>query len=344
MQYITRYIIILLFVPLLCIATFCWADSPIRLVDKEKPDESKVSAGSTSTVVEVNRQRQHSISTSTPTNENLRPWWLGDLINIFGIIIGVVIVVFQLGRQHRNGLNQQKENHREQFRIQIYQEFSRLLGIASEKISHSKMYAFLIPTHVHIYHDQISKGFNPSPLPDRVMELNRRHYDSLQAAADLMILIERYQIVEPRLDIFRTALGVAHHDMLKAFGPLFDLLLTLLPSEIPLPNGAHKTVNIVNPSDEQIDALEKLVDAYTTESDNMICYLYDLNVELQNTLLVNLFPNKAPRRVPLDPKFKVVSTEPDEMEKLRKYFDQETDWGKEKKKTEQSVFEQVERR
>jgi hypothetical protein len=72
-------------------------------------------------------------------------------------------------------------------------------------------------------------------------------------------------------------------------------------------------------------------------------YLYDLNVEIQNTLLINLFPNKAPRRVPLDPKFKVISTEPNEIDSLRKYFEEETDWGKKKKQAEQDVLKQLER-
>ena len=322
---------------------FCWAGSPVNLVDQAKPNESKVSPGSTNSIAEGISEQPHSIKASTPSNENLRPWWLGDLITIFGIIIGVLIVVYQLGRQHRNELKLQKENHREQFRIQIYQEFSRLLGIATEKNTHSKMYAFNIPMNVHTYRGQISRGFNPSPLTDRAMELSRRHFDSLEATADLMILIERYQIVEPRLDIFITALSVAHHDVMQTFSPLFPFLLILLPSELPLPNGAYKIVNVINPSDEQVSELEMLVNAYTAASDGMGSYLYDLNVELQNTLLVNLFPNKAPRRVPLDPKFRVISTEPNEMERLRKYFDQKTDWGKKKKQTGQDVLEQLER-
>ena len=84
--------------------------------------------------------------------------------------------------------------------------------------------------------------------------------------------------------------------------------------------------------------IKKFINAYVAASDDLGSYLYDLNVELQNTLLIGLFPNKAPRRVPLDPKFKVISTEPNEMENLRKYFEEETDWGKNKRQTEQDIL------
>jgi hypothetical protein len=154
-------------------------------------------------------------------------------------------------------------------------------------------------------------------------------------------MIERYQIVDPRINIFRTAIAVAHHDMMETFRPLFSFLLRILPDDIPRPDGSYVLVNVISPSDEQVNELKILVDAYKAASDDMGCYLCDLNVELQNTLLSNLFPQKVPRRKPLDPRFKVISTEPDEIEKLQKYFDEETDWGKKKKQTEQSVVSQL---
>ena len=61
-------------------------------------------------------------------------------------------------------------------------------------------------------------------------------------------------------------------------------------------------------------------------------------VELQNTLLSNLFPNKVPRRKPLDPKHLIISTEPSEIERLQRHSKEDTDWGKKKKQTEQDFL------
>jgi hypothetical protein len=263
------------------------------------------------------------------------------LITVIGIIVGVVIVVFQLGRQHRNELKLQKENIRDQLRINLYQDFLKLLAAAVEKHVSSHMYAFSMPMHVQIYHDQISKGFPTSPLSYRAMEFSNRHHATLNAVIELVFLIERYYIVDPRLDIFKTAISVAHHDMLKTFSPLFTFLLDILPAELPLPNGSCNLVNVINTSDEQVCELKRLMKEYISASDDMGSYLHDLNVEIQNTLLSNIFPNKAPHRVPLDPKLKVISTDPIESKKLMKYFKEETDWGKEYKETIQNVQKEL---
>lgn len=309
--------------------------------DQAKPNASKNTIHLTKSLTKENSDPPHSITALKPSNKSERPWWLGDLISIAAIIIGAIMVVCKLGWQHKQELILQKENHREQFRIQIYQEFSKFLGLAIEKNISSKMYASNISMNMHIYHDLIKKNLPPVPLSARAVELSKRHNDTIEAAAELIFLIRRYQIVDPRLDIFRTALNAAIHDMRETLRPLFPFLLEVLPVEIPRPNGSYELVNIINPSDEQVNKLEKLVNAYTTASDDMISYLYDLNVELQNTLLINLFPNKALRRVPIDPKFKVISTEPNEVERLQKYFNQETDWGKKMKQAEQRVREQT---
>jgi hypothetical protein len=313
---------------LLSMGGLCWPEG-LDKAGQAKEAESIITSGAIhSSKAEV---REHAtVNTQKLSNGSARPWWLGDLLTVLGIIIGAIVIIYQLGRQHRDKLRLQIENHREQFRIQIYQEVSKLLSAVVDKNIDTGMYAFNMPMHVHIYKGQIKQGFTPAPLQDRAMELSRRHNESLQADTELICLIERYQIVDPALDIFITAFCSARHDMMRCFMPLFTFLLEILPAEIPRQDGSIQIVNVVNPSDDQVRELERLVDEYKAASDDMGNYLYDFNVELQNRLLTNLFPNKAPRRKPLDPKFRVVSTDPGEIESLRKYFEDQTDWGKAK--------------
>jgi hypothetical protein len=288
-----------------------------------------------------NRGTSPSNNPPAQSSTSPRPWWVGDLITILGILVGVIIVILQLGRQHSSQLKLQRENYREQLRLKIYQQFSKLLDITVHKNIASSMYAFLIPGNIQTYRRQIKDGFSPSPLQDRTSELIKLKNETTKAIIALMFMIERYQIVEPRIDIFRIAIGVADHDMTETFRPLFSFLLRILPDEIPRPDGSLVLVNVISPSDEQVKELKMLVDAYKAASDDMASYLYDLNIELQNTLLSNLFPQKVPRRKPLDPRCKIISTEPDEIERLQKYFEEETDWGKKKKQTLQRVVSQL---
>jgi len=328
--------IILFFLPMLCLARI-----PTIVADQTNPPESRVSPSSAHWLQAEKRETSPSNNPPAQSSTSPRPWWVGDLITLLGILVGVIIVIYQLGRQHRSQLKLQRENYREQLRLKIYQQFSKLLDMAVHKNIDSSLYAFHIPGNVQIYRGQLKDGFSPSPLRDRASELSKLHNETLKTITALIFMIERYQIVDLRINIFRTAIGVAHHDMMETFRPLFSFLLRILPDDIPRPDGSYVLVNVISPSDEQVNELKMLVDAYKAASDDMGCYLYDLNVELQNALLSNLFPQKVPRRKPLDPRFKVISTEPNEIERLQKYFEEQTDWGKKKKQIEQSVVSQL---
>ncbi len=96
----------------------------------------------------------------------------------------------------------------------------------------------------------------------------------------------------------------------------------------------------MRPSEAQLQKLDELVGIYKNAAEVLGWYLYDLNVELQNIFLSKLFNNKAPRRQPLDPKAIVVSTEPAAIERLRKYFEEDTDWGRHKRDIENEVKRQ----
>ena len=64
-------------------------------------------------------------------------------------------------------------------------------------------------------------------------------------------------------------------------------------------------------------------------------YLSDLRNELQTLLLGELFPgNRLPKRIPIDPAFKVISLEPEAIGQLQEYFLNQTEWGKQSKKYE----------
>lgn len=266
-----------------------------------------------------------------------RPWWVGDLITVLGILVSATIIIYQLGRQHKSSLYIQKENYREQLRLQIYEEFSRALKEASNKTIAATMYAFALPTNLKIFCDQRQGGFNPPPVSSRAMDFNKKYDEAAKAVVELIRLIEKYEIVGPELNIFKMALSVADHDLRKAHTPLFTYLLQILPMDLVAPTGQISVMNVIQPTEKQLADLGLLVGAYMKAQGDLGGYLYDLNVEIQNAFLSKLFGRSVPRRMPLDPNIKVITTEPAEMEKLKRYFEDETDWGKEKRKTEEAV-------
>jgi len=269
--------------------------------------------------------------------DSSRPWWIGDLITIFGIVVGAGLILYQLGRQHKNELRIQQENYREKLRLEIYQEFSKVLEEANDKTSDVGMYAFIIPTHFKVYMAQLNAGLKPAPLRARAREFSNKHSNASNSIIKLIRLFEKYEIISPELDIFKLAIIVANYDIREAFQPLFNLLSQMLPIDIVDNTGNTQLANIRMPSPEQMIRLDDLVGKYKNAEDDLRCYLFDLNIELQNIFLRNLFNNEVKRRNPLDPKIKVITTNPEDMIKLRKYFNEETAWGKSAKKTEEGV-------
>lgn len=257
---------------------------------------------------------------------NSRPWWLGDLVTLLGIIAGALIIIYQLGRQHKNELALQQENAREQLRLQIFQEFSPAIEVATEKVIDAQTYVSSIYSNIRMYLQQPDDSFNSRPIKERATEFNKRHQEATYSLNKLIQLCGKYEVVSPHLNIFKLAINVASYDMMKAAIPLHAFLIAIL-SMIITPDGVSQVVNVIRP-EEQLHKLDELIGSYKKAEMDIIGYLHDLNVEIQNIFLSKLFNNKVPRRQPLDPHIKVISTEPEKMEKLRKYFEEETDWGR----------------
>ncbi|MCM2285846.1 MAG: hypothetical protein NDI81_13765 [Desulfobacula sp.] len=266
--------------------------------------------------------------------ESKRPWWLGDILTVLTILAGGFLLFWQMRKQHEIENKVQKENNRDKLRLEIYQEFSGVLDLANNKTVDVGSYVRFIPIHLKIYRDQVASKLNPSPVKDRVLIFQQQHEASSASYLNLIRLFEKYEIISPELDIFKMAVNDAMHDLRESFVKLHGYLLRILPIDIISPDGNKKLANVLTPNDSQIVQLEKYVEAYIDANGDMAGYLFDLNVELQNTFLKTLFDNIVKKREPLDPSVKVITTTPSEVEKLRKYFNDETDWGKIRKKTE----------
>lgn len=264
----------------------------------------------------------------TPTPEvEVRPWWIGDLLTVLSIFAGIGLIVFQLNRQHKNDIEAQKESHRDQLRLEVYQEFSLALENTNNKTLDSKMYASFLTSNVINYLHQINIGTNPQPLKARALEFSNVHFASYNSIVRLIKLIEKYEIVSPELHIFQIAFNSSSHNISEAFTPLYQFLLRFLPMDITDNAGNPQIVNILTPTQEQIDELQTLVNNIEAGHDELGGYLFDLNVELQKLFLSRLFDNSVKIREPIDPNVKVITTTQAHITELKQYFENETPWG-----------------
>ena len=260
---------------------------------------------------------------------------IGHGLTILGIIAAAAMVVWQLGRQHRSSLLLQRDNPREELKLRLHELPVQKIHKLSDANVSASMYAYMIPLFENLQM-QIAHGLYASPPNQRAQEFSRLHSEASKALVELLKEFESWSIAFPGLEVFQTALNAAAHDAREAFTPLHTAFLRALPLDPPEDAPPHVPRPLVAPplSDEEFAQLKTLVERYKRAMDDIDCYAHDLTIESQNNLLPGLFERRVPQRQPLDPSFKVISTDPAKVKELLRYFENETSWGKAKRAAE----------
>ena len=86
--------------------------------------------------------------------------------------------------------------------------------------------------------------------------------------------------------------------------------------------------------EEMSNEMQPLIDEYVEACSILSNYLYDLGLEAQIQYLGALFKEKPQRRKPLDPRYIVVTSDPEDAERLENYFNNETEWGRAQREAE----------
>lgn len=182
-----------------------------------------------------------------------------------------------------------------------------------------------------LYRDATARGLKPTPFSKQVMDLHSLHGDLQDAAINVIFLIERRLILEPKFEIFRTAINVALHELREDNYKLFSALMTILPAEFP--NGSRHPGHA--PTDPQIDEILSKIGSQLNAAMNLSNWLSDFLVEAQNLLLGDMFDKRIAARKPLDQKQVVITLEA--AEEIEAYFCGQTAWGHEKARIEQEI-------
>ena len=152
------------------------------------------------------------------------------------------------------------------------------------------------------------KKFNPNAVAlldlKEYLELSQRVN---QALLLLVSKIESHEIVHPKLfKTFRYSLQSIVHDVMK------------------LRDDTTSTT-----------CLDKMMD-YTSDAS---CYLGDFQICLQNLAYGDIFKSKIDARVPIGKSLKVIEDDPEKLDVLLNYFENESNWGVSNAKYEKEALE-----
>lgn len=240
------------------------------------------------------------------------------LVQLGGVLIAAVIVIWQVGRQQRNSLELQRETLRDEQRIRLFNALSTEIAAADTAIVSLSSWGTYLPTTLRLYLANRQYGVR---INDRTGELQK-----LQRAVDdevikLITLLEYREIVYPALYAFRIAIGDQLKRARQASQDLLEIVMPILPVDPPVEGAGTEPRALMMPDEARIGAIreadQKLKDEYSTLSN----FLNDLNRDIQSALLGTLFGRAVQPRLPLDPSVVVLSTSRSGLEELEQRLD-----------------------
>lgn len=253
------------------------------------------------------------------------------LVIIVPLLVGVVMVIYRMERHHKDNYLLQLSNHKEELKLKVYKEISESVSYAMQSYQENQI---LINSLMMQYHNcVICQDANSNPYPKiytKDTELSDAHSRMLRSLAQLMNKLAEYEIVDKNIEIFRTALASAFQLISEAYLEFQRQIFDYLPCDVSKERQEQLGVNIKHvesPAQEDLEAIEQSFNCYTEANLEGYCFVSDLSREAQNVLLGNLFNNQVPPREPSDSNYVVVTTKPEDVERLRVYFTEKDDDG-----------------
>jgi hypothetical protein len=258
--------------------------------------------------------------TITVVTENSgKPWWVEVLVTFASVTISALLIIWQIGRQYRNSIDLQQDNHRNQFKIKLYQELASFIDKATDKVRIG-IVGLMLP-------GKIANSGSYTEIHERPLDISNGSSELVIEVTKLMCFLETYEVVMPRFRIFRLAFGCATDKLQKVTSEYFTMLLRFLPTDVKEEDAKRLGINVlppVKPNNDELDKLREMGSQYFQECQDVYCYIHDLRIEAQKELLGNIFGNDVHGRIPIEEEYVVISTDKTKLAELENYFYENT--------------------
>lgn len=161
--------------------------------------------------------------------------------------------------------------------------------------------------------DELGKYIPPPFSPDQINNDYREVHSRLGRVAGT---IEKYEIISPNLPLFREVLVKKIRELTDAYLPLIKILPYVLLSE----KGIKDAEKLMILQDGDIKTLEDKIDSFEAVALDIAGFLYDIQVELQNSLLGGFFDRRLPIRAPKDGTLVLTSENEAMLQRARDYL------------------------
>ncbi|MEI9965570.1 MAG: hypothetical protein WDM92_13780 [Caulobacteraceae bacterium] len=161
---------------------------------------------------------------------------IGAGATLLAALVGFGAIFMQIGRQARDAIKQNRDNEVIKLKLRIYEQILTICETASNREIAFVGYVRDFISELDIAKMRSDQGL-PSSLPNsRVPGLLKVQEASTSAAIEIVTATEQWQIIDPRMEVFRLAIIAASHDIRGAFfTDFFPIAMQTMP--IDQPNG-----------------------------------------------------------------------------------------------------------
>lgn len=225
-------------------------------------------------------------------------------------VVGLLVVIWRIGHEATQAINQNKLNEAQKLKLRVYEEVVTKCEKSSDSIVGLLGVIRTLTHELKAYSASKNQNDDYRRISSRTEKMVSAKALEGGATVAMFGTLEKWEIIDPRLHVFKVAFSATSHEIGEAYDELYFKVYTRLPVEIS-PDG-HTNALIpseplsVEEMSEIIEIGEKLIAALN----NFLAYIFDLRVEMQNLLLGDLFsPNRARIRTPKDKDLLVISLE-----------------------------------
>lgn len=267
-----------------------------------------------------------------PFHETTMAWAIELIISSLIALGGIGLAIYG----YKHAFKKIARNHQHEFQIKTYQDLLTTVNECSESLS--KFNAIISRFRGQI---EINTSLMPLDFGLRTEQIIEAKHTVATNIVNLTGKIESVFIIEPKLGIHNIALTSMNWSLNELYKKLGDSTFLCLFQDGTDKNG-KKTV--IQPKKLTQDELKKHLKTIEEISDNIVdtsCYLSDLNKDIQNILLGDIYERKVSHRKPLNPNIKVISV--DFYDDLKSYFENEHPLGIAENEIAESVRKQFQK-
>jgi hypothetical protein len=250
-------------------------------------------------------------------------------------LLGTLIVIWQIGRQFTHAIEQNRDSERQKLKLEIYRDISSVCRQVSHAETDLSAFVRNFEMQIAINRELGAQGSLPSARVPALMAL-KAALDT--ASTEPLFLLERWEIIDPRTKVYRLAFDGATYGIIRAYNAYFNHAIRQMPVEVKDGPDKGNFFPWSAPNEDAHRVLTQLGEYLIDELSKLGCVVADLQRDMQNLLLVDLFQNRVEARQPIDPKYVVI--ELDRHEELTTFMLTQTEWGRKHTQTERELRKQ----